>query len=99
MLSNLSALRQTFKDAHARSRKLLRSHIASNDGKLREIMDFSIRDQPTSDYPFVFRYAFCRNESDAARITGLSAGVNLLQASGFITDDIFDDSPRRYGNP
>ena len=99
MPSNLSALRLMFKDVHARSRKLLRSHIAAGDGKLREIMDISIRDQPTSDYPFVFRYAFCRTESDGARIAGLSAGVNLLQASGFITDDIFDDSPRRYGKP
>src|SRR5260221_10914363 len=60
MPSNLSALRLMFKDVHARSRKLLRSHIAAGDGKLREIMDISIRDQPTSDYPFVFRYAFCR---------------------------------------
>ncbi len=98
-MNHLAALNQTFAAAHQLSRNLLRSHISRQDGDLRPVMDYCIRKQTTSDYPFVFRYAFSRKEADAKRITVLSAAIHLLQSSGFITDDIFDHSPFRYGAP
>lgn len=62
-------------------------------------MQFALAHQTTSEYPFVFKYAFCRTARDGPRVATLAAAVHLLQSSAFITDDIFDAADRRYGQP
>lgn len=95
--SPLARFRSTFRDAHARARLLVAAAVSPRDGRLLEMMRFTLANQTTSDYPFVFKYAFCRRERDAARSGWLAGAIHLLQSSGFVTDDIFDGSPLRYG--
>jgi geranylgeranyl pyrophosphate synthase len=76
----------------------LRQVLPGDDRFLREMMMSSLRGQVTADYAFVFQYAFCRRESDAARVSRLAAAVHLLQSSAFVSDDIFDHSALRYGH-
>jgi geranylgeranyl pyrophosphate synthase len=89
--------RRTFQEAHAVARRLLRRHVSPADAPLPEILRDTIRGQSTSEYPFVFKYAFCSRGSDAGRIRTLTGAVHLLQSSGYVTDDIFDRTPLRYG--
>jgi geranylgeranyl pyrophosphate synthase len=63
------------------------------------MMRFVLAHQTASEYPYVFKYAFCRTERDSRRITRLAAAVHLLQSSAFVTDDIFDATSMRYGQP
>jgi geranylgeranyl pyrophosphate synthase len=62
-------------------------------------MSFVLAHQTVSEYPYVFKYAFCRTERDFKRIIKLSAATHLLQSSSFVTDDIFDATSMRYGQP
>ena len=73
--------------------------LSRKDTHLREIMSFVLAHQTASEYPYVFKYAFCRSEKDSRRITRLAAAVHLLQTSAFVTDDIFDATSMRYGQP
>jgi geranylgeranyl pyrophosphate synthase len=94
---HLSAFDRTFRQAHSLSRQLLRREFHRQDPAIAGIMRFILRKQIASEYPFVFTYSFCRRDSDGARVRRLAAAVHLLQSSGFVTDDIFDDSATRYG--
>lgn len=96
---HLSAIERTFRQAHSLSRSLLRREFRRQDPAIAEMMRFILRKQKASEYPFVFQYSFCRKESDGARVRRLAAAVHLLQSSGFVTDDIFDNSKTRYGQP
>jgi geranylgeranyl diphosphate synthase, type II len=96
---HLAAFRRTFRRAHATSNKLLREQLPRDDTFLREMMIATLRGQVTADYAFVFQNAFCRRESDAARVARIAAAVHLLQSSAFVTDDIFDHTDLRYGHP
>ena len=89
--------RETFRQAHSAAQRQVAAGISRSDGKLREIMRFCLRRQTTSEYPFVFQYSFCDRERDARKIRELTGAVHLLQSSGFVTDDIFDRTPVRYG--
>ncbi len=88
----------TFREVHAICRRLLGLTISRGDAHLWRMMQFTIAHQRTSEYPFVFKYAFCRTERDAPKIATLAAAVHLLQSSAFITDDIFDAAEQRYGH-
>ena len=99
MRDPLSAFDRTFRRAHALSRQLLRREFRRQDPGIAELMRFTLRKQTSSEYPFIFKYSFCRNESDGARIHRLAAAVHLLQSSTFVTDDIFDNARLRYGQP
>jgi octaprenyl-diphosphate synthase len=95
--SKVTLFRKTFRDAHAVAQRLMRTHVARGDGQLPTILSYTVERQTTSEYPFVFKYAFCSREADARRIGTLTGAVHLLQSSGYVTDDIFDKTPVRYG--
>lgn len=97
--NHLSAFDRTFRAAHRLSRQLLRREFRRQDPGIAELMRFILRKQVASEYPFVFTYSFCRKEADARRVRRLAAAVHLLQSSGFVTDDIFDDAHTRYRQP
>lgn len=94
----MTAFRRAFRQAHSQSEKILRQQLPRDDRYLRAMMMSTLRGQVTADYAFVFQYAFCRRESDTARVSRLAAAVHLLQSSAFVTDDIFDHSRLRYGH-
>lgn len=96
---HISAIERTFRQAHSLSRSLLRREFRRQDPALAEMVRFILRKQSGSEYPFAFTYSFCRKESDAPRVRRLAAAVHLLQSSGFVTDDIFDNAKTRYGQP
>ena len=73
--------------------------LSRKDSHLREMLSFVLAHQTASEYPYVFKYAFCRTERDFRRITKLAAAAHLLQSSAFVTDDIFDATTMRYGQP
>ncbi|MBZ5629354.1 MAG: polyprenyl synthetase family protein [Acidobacteriia bacterium] len=98
MNDHLAAFRRTFRQAHARCKNILRQQLPRDDAYLREMMMSTVRGQVTADYAFVFQCAFCRRESDAAKVGRLAAALHLLQSSAFVTDDIFDHSDLRYGH-
>jgi geranylgeranyl pyrophosphate synthase len=62
-------------------------------------MGYVLENQTTSEYPFVFKYSFCRNERDGKKVQSLAAAIHLLQTSTLVTDDIFDSAHRRYHHP
>src|SRR5437879_5129624 len=88
--SKISLFKKTFRQAHAASNRLVTKSVSSRDGRLPDLMHFTLKNQTTSDYPFIFKYAYCRREEDGKRIQNLAGAVHLLQSSGFVTDDIFD---------
>ena len=96
MKSYEEELRGTFRECKPVAARLVLSRISRRDRHLREMVHYALDPQTESEYPFVFRYAFCRRPSDAPRTTRLAAAIHLLQSSIFITDDIFDGSERRY---
>ena len=96
---HLSAFHRTFQEAHELSKQLLRREFRVQDPGIAELMRFILRKQTTSEYPFIFKYSFCRKESDGARVRRLAAAVHLLQSSTFVTDDIFDHARLRDGQP
>ena len=96
MKSYEEELQGTFRECKPVAARLVLSRIPRRDRHLREMVHYALDRQTQSEYPFVFRYAFCRRPSDAPRTTRLAAAVHLLQSSIFITDDIFDGSDRRY---
>ena len=96
---HFSALDRSFREAHRLAKQLLRREFRPQDPGIARLMSFILRKQDASEYPFVFRYSFCRKESDGRRVGRLAAAVHLLQSSTFITDDIFDNASRRYGQP
>jgi geranylgeranyl pyrophosphate synthase len=96
--SYLPELQQTFRAIKPIAKRLVLRRIGRNQ-RLRELVRFTLDGQTTSEYPFVFEYAFCRRERDGARVRTLGAAIHLLQSSGFITDDIFDKGRLRYGLP
>ncbi len=89
--------RETFRHAHLAAQRQLGTSISRGDGGLRAMLLYCLRHQTNSEYPFVFKYSFCRRKSDARSIRELTGAVHLLQSSGFVTDDIFDQTPVRYG--
>ncbi|MFZ0962745.1 MAG: polyprenyl synthetase family protein [Terriglobia bacterium] len=97
MNAYLEMFRKTFAEVHAASKDLLLGSLSRKDAHLREIMSFVLAHQTASEYPYVFKYAFCRREKDFARIIKLAAAVHLMQSSAFVTDDIFDGTTMRYG--
>ena len=95
----LDMFRKTFCEVHSTCQGLVLGSLSRNDAHLREIMSFVLAHQTVSEYPYVFKYAFCRTEKDSERILNLSAAAHLLQSSAFVTDDIFDGTIMRYGQP
>jgi len=95
----LEVFRRTFREVHSTCEALLQKSVNRKDSHLREMMSFVLAHQTASEYPYVFKYAFCRTEKDSPRILKLSAAVHLLQTSAFVTDDIFDATSMRYGQP
>lgn len=91
------SFRATFREVESVSRKLVLDNVSRRDRHLRGMMLFALRQQTPSDYPFLFRHAFCKTESDSAKIRDLAAAVHLLQSSTIITDDIFDAGDLRFG--
>jgi len=90
---------ETFREVHSTSKELVQGSLSAKDTHLRELMRFVLAHQTTSEYPYVFKYAFCRAEKDFPRILKLAAAVHLLQSSAFVTDDIFDGTTMRDGQP
>jgi geranylgeranyl pyrophosphate synthase len=96
---HLSAFDRTFREVHVLSRKLVRREFRPQDPGIADLLDYVLRKQTTSEYPFVFTYSFCRKEGEARRVRRLAAAVHLLQSSGFVSDDILDQSRTRYRQP
>lgn len=88
-----------FEHAHSGARRLVLQRIRRHDGYLRELLHFALKNQTTSEYPFVFQYSFYKNERDFRRTSKLAAAVHLLQSSTLITDDVFDFADERYHQP
>ena len=99
MSSYLEFFRKTFREVHSTCKELVLGPLNAKDTHLRELMNFVLAHQTVSEYPYVFKYAFCRTEKDFDRIVKLAAAVHLLQSSAFVTDDIFDGTSMRYGQP
>jgi len=99
MDSNQRAFGATFRRTLLRARRLVRSSLPNHDAGLRSVMAFVLNNQAPSGYPFVLKYAFCRQERDENRILPIAAAVHLLQQSSFLTDDIFDCGELRCGKP
>jgi len=95
----LAAFDRSFRAVHRLSRQLLRREFRRQDPAIAGLMDYILRKQVASEYPFVFTYSFCRKPADARRVGRLAAAVHLLQSSGFVSDDIFDQSRTRYRQP
>jgi len=91
--------RQSFREVHAVSNALVMGSLSPKDHALREMMNFVLSPEQPSDYTHVFQYAHCRVESDYQDIVKISAAVHLLQASTFLTDDVFDGTMTRYSLP
>jgi geranylgeranyl pyrophosphate synthase len=91
--------RAQFREVESLSRKLVLDNLSRRDRHLRRMMLFALRRHPPSDYPFLFRYAFSREERDGATIKALAAAVHLLQSSTIVSDDIFDAGTLRFGQP
>jgi geranylgeranyl pyrophosphate synthase len=96
---HLATFDRTFRAVHRLSRELLRREFRRQDPAIAALMDYILRRQVASEYPFVFTCSFCRGEGDARRVRRLAAAVHLLQSSGFVSDDIFDQSRTRYRQP
>src|ERR1700730_819469 len=67
---------------------------------LRELIDLALKNKEApSEYPFLFRYSYLRNDEDEGKkIALLSAAIHLLQTSTFVVDDILDSADsRNYG--
>jgi heptaprenyl diphosphate synthase len=94
----LAAFRRTFREVHLLSRKLVRQEFRQ-DPTIAALLDYVLRKQKTSEYPFVFTCSFCRSDSDRRRVGRLAAALHLLESSALVADDIFDQAPRRYGQP
>jgi geranylgeranyl pyrophosphate synthase len=86
-----------FRHAHALAMRLVASRFRGNDRGLQESMRYALEYQTPSDYPYLLKYSFCRNQEDGAPIARILAAVHLLQTSTMVTDDIFDASNLRYG--
>ncbi len=99
MSTYLERFRETFREVHRTCKDLILGSLSAKDTHLRELMSFVLAHQTVSEYPYVFKYAFCRTEKDFPRILKLAAAVHLLQSSAFVTDDIFDGTTMRYGQP
>ena len=99
MSAYLEMFQETFREVHRACKDLLLGSLSAQDTHLRELMSFVLAHQTASEYPYVFKYAFCRTEKDFQRIRKLAAAVHLLQSSAFVTDDIFDGTSMRYGQP
>lgn len=93
------AFYRTFRQAHRISKRLVLEHIRPRDGHLRELMRYALAKQTTSEYPFVFQYSYCKDESGVRKIGRMAAAVHLLQSSTLITDDVFDFADERYHRP
>ncbi len=91
--------RESFREIHSTGQRLVQQSLSPKDRALKEMMRFVLAYQKPSDYAHLFQYAFCRREGDFRRAVKIAAAVHLLQASSFVTDDIFDHSTRRYGHP
>jgi geranylgeranyl pyrophosphate synthase len=63
------------------------------------MISYTLDDQTSSEYAFLFQYCFCRRAADAARVRKISAAAHLLQSSCMVSDDIFDGARRRYYKP
>ena len=87
--------RETFRRIKPVAKSLVLRRIGRNDRHLRELISFSLDNQRSSEYPFVFQCCFCRRPADSERVRKISAAVHLLQSTGMITDDIFDGARRR----
>jgi len=81
------------------ARQLVLKRIRRDDGYLHGLLHFALKNQTTSEYPFVFQYSFYKNERDFRRTSKLAAAVHLLQSSTLITDDVFDFADERYHQP
>jgi len=81
------------------ARHLIRHSLPSPTVGMRKLMEYVLRKQRPSVYPFVLQYAFCRRERDGEKIRRVAAAIHLLQQSSFLTDDIFDRGEVRYGHP
>lgn len=95
---NELAFRVTSRQTLSSAKHLVMNNVAKADSSLRKLMTFALHNKALSGYPFVLRYAFCRQERDWRKILKIAAAVHLLQQSSFITDDIFDRGELRYGD-
>jgi geranylgeranyl pyrophosphate synthase len=91
--------RKSFRKVHSAGRKLVLGSLSAKDRHLRRLMSFVLAYQKPSDYVHVFKYAYCRSERDFPGIVKPASCIHLLQASSFLTDDIFDFATTRYGHP
>lgn len=91
-----AVFRRTFQEARDISRRLVLERVDGKARHLRQLLNYALENQTTSEYPFVFKYCFCRNEQDAKKVRSLGAAVHLLQTSTLVTDDIFDSAELRY---
>jgi geranylgeranyl pyrophosphate synthase len=97
--SYAEAFRSTFQEIHAVSQRLVLRHIDPKERHLRKLLGYALENQTTSEYPFIFKYSFCRTEQDGKKVRSLAAAVHLLQTSTLVTDDIFDSAQLRYHHP
>lgn len=91
---------ETFRKVCSGSKQIVDENLHGVGRHLRELIDLALKNkQVPSEYPFLFKYSYLRNEEDEGEeILVLSAAIHLLQTSTFVIDDIFDSADsRNYG--
>jgi heptaprenyl diphosphate synthase len=90
-----AAYRQSFRDAHSISKRLISKTLRRKDKHLEGLIHLALGDKAPTEYPFLFRYSYSDAEQDYEKIKPLLAALHLLQRSTFVVDDIFDLSGLR----
>lgn len=88
----------TFREVHSISKLIVRNAFGKMDKDAGRLIDLALYEQIPSEYPFLFKYAYCNTEQDWEEIKILAAAVHLIQTSTFVIDDIFDSSSERNHN-
>lgn len=91
-----AVFRRTFREIHSLSQRLVLKHVDRKERHLQQLLRYALENQTTSEYPFVFKYSFCKDEQDGKKVRSLAAAVHLLQTSTLVSDDIFDSAELRY---
>lgn len=80
------------------SRSIVAGGLSKEEDELKTLLDGYLPLGGTCDYPYMF--LLCYGGIDPtmpSHVERLAAGINLLQASTFVVDDILDKAAARYG--
>jgi len=91
-----AAFHETFRAIHPISKRLVRRCAGGSRTHLGRLLLHTLEGQPSTEYPFILTFAFCRRQSDAGQVERVAAAAHLLQTSTLVTDDIFDGADWRY---